>query len=216
MSEIITTYLLSDLDQPLPMERQEFYASQKQLFDNKQKPNRAAAIVQILLFTPDQDVILQKRSADKAHNAGLMDKTIGGHITFGDTSTYTATVETLQEMEVPSIVLGSEEDFAKTFRLLKNFLNNTALVQLVESRTANFTKVIGGQHVPIANKYYFYLGVYGGSVRPADREASGILFYNLAMLRQEIATTPDAFTDDLKFFLTKYHTQIESFLKQIG
>lgn len=215
MSEIITTYLLNDLEQPLPMERSEFYASQIKLFKEGKKPNRSAAIVQVLLFSPDKDIILQKRSFDKSHNAGLIDKTIGGHITFGNTPNFTVQVETLQEMQVPSIVLSSEEDFGKTYKLLKNFLNNSAIIQLIDSRTTNCPKVIDDKLIPIANTYHFYLGVYGGSIRPADGEAAGVLFYNIKKLQNEMKKMPNTFTEDLKFFLSKYSSEIELFLSKI-
>ena len=198
------------------MERSEFYASQVTLCEEGKKPNRAVEIVQVLLFTPDKKIILQKRSNDKAHNPGLIDKTIGGHVSFGDTPNYTSLVETLQEMQVPSIVLSSEEDFAKTLRLLKNFLNNSALLQFIDSRTTQFIKIIKQETVPIINKYDFYLGVYGGSIRPADHEASGILYYSFKNLQTELAEAPNLFTQDLRFFLDKYAKKIETFLSHIG
>ena len=215
MSEIITTYLLNDLEQPLPMERSEFYASQIKLFKEGKKPNRSAAIVQVLLFGPDKNIILQKRSSDKTHNPGLIDKTVGGHITFGNTPNFTVQVETLQEMQVPSIVLSSEEDFGKTYRLLKNFLNNSSIIQFISSRTTILPKYIDNTITPITNTYHFYLGIYGGSLRPADAEAAGVMFYNFEKLENEIKKMPDIFTEDLKFFLTKYSTEIDLFLNKI-
>ncbi len=216
MSEIITTYLLNDLEQPLPMDRGEFYASQIKIFKEGKMPNRSAAIVQVLLFSPDKDIILQKRSFDKTHNPGLIDKTIGGHVTFGNTFNFSVQAETLQEMQVPSIVLSYEEDFSKTYRLLKDFLSNSAIIQLIDRQTANFSKLINDQLIPIANTYYFYLGVYGGSIRPADREASGVLFYTLENLQKEMKKMPEMFTEDLKFFLSKYSSEIELFLSKIA
>ena len=116
MSEILTTYLLDDLDQPMPMGRDEFYDSQIECAKKGEKPNRAVAIVDVLLFTLDGEVIIQKRSSNKRHNAGLLDKSLGGHITFGDTPDFTVMTETLQELEIAAIVLDSEEDFKKTFK----------------------------------------------------------------------------------------------------
>lgn len=197
------------------MNRDEFYESQIKLFHDGKKPNRAVGIVQMLLFTPDKDIIIQKRSTKKAHNAGLIDKTIGGHITFGNTPNYTALTETLQEMQIPSMILDSEEDFKKTLTLLNEFVSTAALVQFVDSRTAPFEKVFKNELVPIINKYYFYLGVYRGSIKPADKEAAGIMFYDFAELKKEMKETPDLFTHDLRFFLEKYEKQINSFLANL-
>ena len=215
VSEIITTYLLNDLDQPLPMGREEFYHSQVALFHAGQKPNRAVEIVQILLFTPEGDLILQKRSQKKDHNQGLIDKTIGGHITFGNSPWFTATSETLQELHVPSFVLPSDEDFLKSYRLLHNFLAHSALVQYIDSKTLPLPKLIKTDFVPVLNKYHFYLGIYGGAIKPVEKEASGIILYTFDHLRQELRERPRMYTEDLKFFLEKYQKQITEFLKSL-
>jgi hypothetical protein len=212
MSEVITTYKLTDLDEPIPMDRDEFYDEQIEEFKKKGKPSRAVEIIQVLLFSHDKDVILQKRSISKRHNAGLIDKSLGGHVTFGNSPFFTVMVETLQELKVSSIVLPSNEDFTKTYKLLKNHLDHTSIVQYVDSRTSNFKKMFGNEEILIANKYHFYLGVYGGSVRPAEQEASGILFSRFENLQEDIKNHPELFTYDLVFFLDKYEKKIKTFL----
>lgn len=216
MSEIVTTYLLTDLDQPMPMGREEFYEEQIRIFTETGKPTRAIEIVQILLFTPDKDIILQKRSKHKNHNPSKIDKTVGGHMLFGDTPTYTVMAETLQEMQVASFVLNTEDDFKRTYRLLHKSIGNSALIQFVDSRVYTSEKIINKEVVKIANKYHFYLGVYTGSIKPADKEASGILYYDYPTLQEEITENPEMFTTDLKFFLNKYSAKIEAFLKSLG
>ncbi len=216
MSEIITTYLLDDLDQPIPMDRTEFYDSQIELAKKGEKPNRAIGVAQILLFTQDGDIIIQKRSRSKKHNPEKLDKTVGGHIVFGDSPSYTVMAETLQEMSIPAFVLNSEEDFRKTFKLLSGHLSNSALIQFIDSHTDTFIKEFSGhEKVSIINKYYFYIGVYNGSIRPADKEAAGILFYNFDQLKKEITENPQIFTSDLKFFIDKYNNKINKFLTKI-
>ncbi len=214
MAEIVTTYLLADPSEPVPMARDEFYEEQIAVYRKTGKPTRSVAVVQTLLFTPDRELIFQKRSRRKDHNPGMFDKSLGGHIRFGDTPTYALMVETLQELEVPSIVLPDPEDFKKTYRLLKDHLNNTALIQHVDGpRTYVSKKLIGGEIVGIANTYHFYLGIYSGSKRPADKEAAGILFLSPEALDEELAESPQLFTEDLKFLLKKYKEKIEVFLK---
>ncbi len=123
--------------------------------------------------------------------------------------------ETLQELEIPSFITRSEEDFKKTYRLLKEYVSRCAFIQFLDSRTCTFKKIFGNQTVEIANKYYFYLGVYRGAIKPADKEAAGILFYDYEMLYKEMETVPETFTEDIKFFLKKYDTEIQHFLKII-
>jgi hypothetical protein len=217
MSELITTYQLSGPDQPMPMARDDFYSEQIKEFKENGKPTKSVEIAQILLFTPDLEVILQKRSINKNHNAGLMDKSIGGHVTWGDTPNFTVMSETLQELAVPAIVLDSREKFDRTIRLLHQFVNNTALIQFLDSQTTTLQKKFSnGELIGIANKYYFYLGVYGGSIKPQDKEASGILYYQYPTLLEEINKYPELFTDDLKYFLTKYSLEIDEFMKNVS
>lgn len=215
MSEIINTYLLSDPKRLIPMKREAFYKEQIAIFKKTGKPSRAIEVIQILLFTPDQEIILQKRSNKKKHNAGLMDKTIGGHIQYKSTPTFTVMSETLQELQIPSFVLDSEDDFNKTLKLLYKYLSSAALVQRIGNRIEIFNKVFKGEKIPIANKYHFFIGVYNGPVKPADKEASGILFYKYASLKKEIKTMPDFFTEDIKYFINKYNKEINNLLLKL-
>jgi len=215
MSEIITTYKLDNLDQSMPMNRDEFYDAQLKLHKQGKKPVQAAAIAQVLLFTPDKEIILQKRSMNKRHNPGLIDKAMGGHIQFGDSPTYTVMVEVLQELSVPSIVLPTQEDFIKTYNLLENYLNSLAIIQFIDSRTVNSKKIFNGEEVLVGNKYYLYFGVYGGSIKPADKEATGVLFYKYDNFGKEITSNPEIHADDLKFFLDKYDKKMWEFLGRI-
>ncbi len=215
MSEIVNTYLLSDPKHLIPMKRDDFYKEQIEVFKKTGKPSRAIEIVQIILFTSDQEIILQKRSNKKKHNAGLMDKSVGGHIQHKNTPTYTVMVETLQELQIPSFVLDSEDDFDKTLKLLYKYLTGAALVQLVNSKTEIHNKVFKGEKIPIACRYHFFIGVYDGSVKPIDKEASGILFYNYNSFKKEIKAMPDFFTDDLKYFITRYKKEIDRILLKL-
>jgi len=65
MSEIITTYLLKNPDQKMPMDRDDFYDEQIKVFKETGKPTRAVEIMDTMLFTPDKEIILQKRSHTK-------------------------------------------------------------------------------------------------------------------------------------------------------
>ncbi len=103
MSDLITTYNLDDRpDIVWPMDRKEFYRGQVEAFKKFGKPTKAIAVVSIFLFNEHGELLVQKRSNEKAHNPGLLDKSIGGHIQIGDSPQYTVMVETVQELQVPS------------------------------------------------------------------------------------------------------------------
>ncbi|MBI5621972.1 NUDIX domain-containing protein [Candidatus Falkowbacteria bacterium] len=217
MAEMITTYELRDKRIPLPMDRAEFYDEQIKTFQASGQPTRACEVVSLLLFTVDGEMVLQKRAHHKNHNPGLIDKAIGGHVQYGDSPFYTLMVETVQELRVPSIVLHTPEEFRKTYKLLEGYLGQIAIVKFLDEAFLELPKIFkeGGDTITIANKVQLFIGVYGGSTKPVDKEASGVLYYDLKTLRAEIEASPAAFTADLKLLLTTYDREIQDFLTEI-
>ncbi len=213
MSEIITTYEIREPNIPIPMERIKFYEEQVKTFKKTGRPSRTVEIVHVLLFTPEGEILLQKRAPSKHHNPNLIDKSMGGHITFGDAPFYTVMVETVQELQVPSIVLYNEADFKKTYKLLRNYLESIAIIKQIDSKIVVFERIINKQKVKISHKAHFFLGVYGGSTKPVDRESSGVLYYSLKMLGKEMKYHPDNFTNDLLYYLKNYKNEIGKIMK---
>lgn len=194
-----------------PYSRQQFYEEQ---FHNPTTP-LAVHVVNVLLFNSKGDMIVQKRSQQKQHNPGLLDKSIGGHITYSDTPDYTVMVETVQELLTPSIVLRTDEDFRKTHELLRSYTATVAIVKQQAVREFTFNKLHDNQLKPIHNVMYLYLGIYDGSMKPADREASGMLYYPLEQLTKEMRAHPEQFTDDLAQIMRHFGTTINLFLQTI-
>ena len=207
MSEKITVHNLKNPEIALSMDRDAFYKEQVEVFKKTGKPSKACQVADVFLFTEDKEIILQKRSSKKTHNANLLDKSIGGHVTFGDTAFYTVIVETVQELKTPSIVLSTEEDFQKTY------LSTLAIIKQIDEKILFIPKLINKEKIIIANNVHLFFGIYSGAIKPVDKEASGVLYYNLETLREEMKSNPDFFTDDLKFFLHNYEKEINEFLK---
>jgi isopentenyldiphosphate isomerase len=213
MSEVITTYEMRDPEIAIPMDRDEYYGQIIKEVEKSGKATKAVEIVAVLLFNHEREIILQKRSPSKIHNPFLIDKAIGGHIRYGDSPIYTVMVETVQELKVPSIVLRTEEDFKKTFILLRTYLEDVAIIKELDRQFFELERIINGVKYTIPHKVHLYIGVYGGSTKPSDKEASGVLYYNLDILKKEIAASPGSFTRDLSFYLEKYSKEIDDFLK---
>lgn len=207
MVEKVQTYLLDETENLLPMDRTAFYDEQRAA----KQPTRAVDIVDILIFNEHGELFLQKRSTRKQHNPGLIDKSIGGHISLGDSPDYTVMVETVQELQVPSIVLRSDPDFLKTLRLLRQYIDTVCLIKHIDTKILHLGKRFGAKRHVIANRVHLYFGLYGGRVKTVDREAQGVLTYDLEQLQSELVQFPDLFTDDLKIFLKQYGPQIQSF-----
>lgn len=211
-SEKLTVCNLAHPDQFFPMDRAEFYAEQSAL----QKPTKAVAIVDIFLFDAEGEIFVQKRSNTKTHNPGLFDKSVGGHMQFGDDSNYTSMVETVQELQVPSIALYTEEDFQKTLILLKSYLNTVAVLKHVSTFIDTFEKVIESKVRQIANQKFLFFGVYNGSVKTVDRESKGILLYSLDDLQEEMKQFPERFTYDLQYYVRNFSREMHDFSRLIA
>ncbi len=215
MTEILTTYDLKDPHTQIPMDREKFYEEQLKVIEATGKSSHAVEIVGLLLFTKQGEIILQKRSGNKVHNPYLIDKAIGGHVRHGDSPLYTLMVETVQELRVPSIVLRNDDDFRKTYKLLQTYIDSIAIVKELDQGRWNLGRVINKKNYEMAHSVHLYVGVYGGSSRPSDQEASGILYYSLDNLKREMTEQPDNFTYDLHFYLKKYEKEIAEFLEYI-
>ena len=213
MAETITTYKKDNMEVAIPMDRVEFYAQQVQNFESAKNPEFAVGIINIFMFDSGGEIYIQKRSDNKAHNPGMFDKTIGGHIRFGDSNDYTVMVETVQELQVPSITLRTEEDFIKTYNLLRDYLATVAIVKHIDTQTLELKKNIKGKNIPILNKVHLYFGIYNGAVKTVDREAKGVLLYSLEDLEKDMEASPNLFTDDLRVLITKYRPRIVDFIE---
>lgn len=215
MSEIVNTYKLDNPFTLVPMDRAEFYLEQVEAFKKGGKPTRAVETVNILIFNSHGELIIQKRSFEKNHNPGLLDKSVGGHVQNGDTSDYTVMVETIQELQTPAVVLKDQLDFEKTYKLLKKYLETIAIIRFLKTELVNRIHIINKEKIQIANKVNFYLAVYDGRMRPVDREAKGILFYSLSELKKEMTENPEIFTEGLHFIMREYAEDINKFVQYI-
>lgn len=213
--EIVNTYPLDNPEKLIPMNRDEFYASQIEEFKNNGSPSCAVEVINVFLFNEAWEFIIQKRASKKAHNANLMDKSIWWHITNWDNPDFTVMVESVQELQVPSIVLRSHADFLKTYYLLSGYMTSTAVIEHLDTLIIHVPKVIKWEKIVIANKTHVYMWVYWGSVKNVDKEAKWVLFYSLKELEEEMHDFPDTFTEDLHFYLKKYKWNFKEFISTI-
>ncbi len=212
MSETVNTFDLKNPFISIPMDRDEFYKEQVNEFKTNWEPTKAIEVINIFLFNESWELILQKRSSNKGHNANLLDKSIWWHVVSGDTADFTAMVESVQELKVPSIVLNNHQDFLKTYNLLSKYISSTAVVEHVDTKIINIEKLIKGEKITISNKIHIYIWVYWWSVKNVDKEAKWVLFYSINELEDEMKQFPDTFTQDLHFYIKEYKNYFKSFL----
>jgi len=215
MTEKINTYLLSNPYEMTAMDRKDFYDEQFKISLETGKPTRAVEVVNVLLFNESWEMILQKRSSSKRHNPNLIDKAVWGHITHWDTADYTVMVETIQELQVPSIVLKNHDDFKKTYGLLSWYLQTIAIIEKLETRLVNVWKILDDTLLEMSNKTHLYMWIYGWSVKNVDHEAKWILFYSLEELEDELNKFPAMFTQDIHLYFNLYRGQLYTFRDSI-
>lgn len=215
MKENVVVRTLADPHKAYPVDRGVFYKDQLSAFKKYGKPTKAVDVVDIFIFNSHGELLVQKRSFDKGHNPGLLDKSIGGHMTYGDAPDYTVMLETVQELQVPSIVLRNKTDFKKTRKLLKDYSETIAILEWIHEGVHVLPKIINGEKIDIANNIHVYFGLYNGKIRPIDREAKGVLWYSLKELKEEMRKFPETFSGDMYFFLKHFGKELENFTKGI-
>lgn len=213
MSEILNTFLLNDPETAVPMDRDDFYKEQIPIAQKTGKPTRAAEIISVLIFNSSEELLVQKRNYNKTHNPGLLNKSIGGHVRYGDTANYSVMVETVQELQTPSIVLKNLNDFNKTMKLLDDYLTTISIIKHSLTEFQIWERIVNGKKVKMVNKVNAYFGIYDGRIKAVDKEAKGVLFYTIDELDREIKAQPDTFTYDLRFLIDALRPDIEDFLK---
>lgn len=211
--EMITVSASGDSSRLEPHSRKLYY---DKAFSISSNLDLAVHVVAVFMLTSSGELLLQKRSAEKRHNARLIDKTLGGHITYGDEPDYTVMVETVQELLTPSIVLRNDVDFSKTHTLLKGYLNNVALVKRHDIKEIALKKTSDGNVYDVKNVVHVYFGIYDGSTKPADKESAGMLYYKVTDLDNELTGTPEQFTDDLKQLFSLYKNDLLAFVQTYG
>lgn len=122
----------------------------------------------ILFYTPQGEVFLQRRSMKKKTSPGLLTTTVGGHVESGATYDETMVKEAREES-------GIEIDTDRVIRLGKRYYNSPDGMLWIG----------------------LYLYPFEGSVsdlKIEPDEADGFEMINVALLKQQLAETPEQFS----------------------
>lgn len=132
-------------------------------------------IVHVLLFTPDQKILLQKRSATKSFAPGFWVTSAGGRVEEGESYLEAAQRELHEE-------IGLDTELTE---LGKEFYTNAGL------QLSLFMTVFTGQY-------------QGESLTLQTSEVAGVDFFTLSEIKEQIAAG-GKFTDELKFIIEKFY-----------
>ncbi len=205
MEELLDIY---DLQDKLigAQERDAFYRDIEAEYTSTGKITKKVKSIRVLLMNSHGRVYVQKRSEKKLHNSGLYDKTIGGHIQHNHTTHITLVKECAEELGIPAVML-TDDEFARG--VTSTNLNIIGIFRKMDLIT-DYLSVRKSPGKQMLQPFIcsFIIGYYDGAIRFCDGESSGIEVFDLSTLQSTIAQFPERYTDDLRFFIEKYHQHI--------
>ena len=186
------------------MEKKKMHQKMRNVYFKKGKVSVRHKHVRLILMTSKGRVILQRRSKWKGDNPGLWDKTIGGHVTSGDSYDLTMLKECAEELGIPSTIVSNEEfknAVAVTDLQVLGVLTPLVNLDNNQSRRGGSNKKKTWVEPSMSQ---FYIGYYDGHIKFIDKEACGIQIFDVAELEEEMKKHPNAFTEDIKYMVKKF------------
>lgn len=201
MKELLDVYDISDRFIGA-QERTAFYREIEREFSETGTITKKVKTIRVLLMNSQGRVYVQKRSLTKSHNAGLYDKTIGGHICHDHTAHITLVKECAEELGIPAVML-SDDEFARAITSTNLSIIGIFRQAGIVTDYLSVRKTKKGDLLqPFINM--FIVGYYDGAIRFCDGESSGIEVFELADLLSAIRQYPERYTDDLRYFIGHY------------
>lgn len=189
------------------MEKSRLHKSMREEYKKKGKVSVRHKDVKLILMTSNGRIILQRRSKWKGDNAGLWDKTIGGHITEGDSDDLTMIKECAEELGIPATVVINEK-FKSTVAVADLTILGILTKLVYLDNYQSLRKGKDGIWVEPAMTQ-FYIGYYDGPIRFVDSESCGIQVFSIEELKDEIKQSPQLFAEDVKFIISKFAYSIK-------
>ena len=184
-------------------DRKKFYSEIKIEFKETGKITKKVKSIRLILMNSLGRIYLQKRSKIKQDNPGKYDKTVGGHVSAGDSFDMTVVRECAEELGFPATILSLEE-FEKAIKVTN--LDIIGIFKKIEYLPDFKSKRILNNGTEVIQPYMtsIYFGYYDGSIKFVDGESSGIEVFSLDELKEELKNNPNKFTEDIKFIVKKY------------
>lgn len=211
MSEKLEIY---DLEGKLlgVQDRAEFYEESKKEFAETGKVMRQVKTVEFFMLNSKGEIYIQKRSQDKGQNPGLYDKSVGGHVSEGESSDLAFSRECAEEIGV-NVKLVTEDKFEQA--VLNEDLKTVCVCKEIDEQMGFMSRRI------LPNGEYFiqpffikvYLGYYDGHTECVDGESSEVRVISLEELKKEIAENPEKFTQDVKVMIERYKQYLKPIQK---
>lgn len=216
--ELIKAYNLNNFSTEI-MERDDFYREQIEVFKKTWKPSKAVEIIQLFLFKPNWDIILQKRADNKSHNPWLIDKSVWGHVDIG-IATHPNTIislETAQELWANITMVDDIFQFVQAYKSFRNVGDAIWIGHLLDTKIHKLQKKIDWESITIASKAHIALWVYWWGMTNKDGEVQAFEFMNFDQLISNIKKDKknNKYTRELGYYLKTYENDIKNLLSVI-
>lgn len=190
----------------------DFYKNSSREFFEKGFVSYKVKTVSCILFDTKGRVILQKRSYSSHHGPGLYDKSVGGHVSAGETPDIAIVKESLEELGVVLTILS---DLDKAVERID--IERVGVVEEFDYIEEFYSK----RELPDLSYFYqpvketVYLGVYDGDIRFEDGEVEDYMRIELSSLLRRVKHSPEEFTYDLIYVLKKYGEDLKKLSERI-
>jgi 8-oxo-dGTP pyrophosphatase MutT (NUDIX family) len=164
----------------------------------------AVPCVNLMLVNPKGELYIVQR-ADKPENPFLFDKTVGGHVSSGESFDETIIREAKEEL---GIQLELFSPLSYPYHLQEVNLKEKAIAKLVnfELWYPSLRQVKEGKPWIKRVQLAAYIGHYDGEVRFEDGEALSLQLLPKEALWKDLEQHPEKYTADLQWWVKNYHT----------
>lgn len=188
-------------------DRDEYYRVIREQNTKNEQISYLVDTVKALVFTERGRIWVQTRSLEKSDNAGLMDKSVGGHVKAHLTPDESLHTELQQELNVPGIIVQPHRFRSMLAEMDLNVQGVFTNVQYDENFISR--RIYGKEEVLLQpQRVNFYVGCYAGPIKFADGEAEAIGAYSVERLESLIQKSPSLFTEDLIYMLQVFKNKI--------
>ncbi len=186
------------------VERQALLKEMRNVAETQGDAPFAVACVNLMLINPKGELYIVQR-ANKAENPFLFDKTVGGHVSSGESFDSTIIRETQEEL---GIKLELCSPLSYPYRLQEVDLQQQAIAKLVDFQLwrPSIRQVAGGNSWIKRVQLAAYIGHYDGEVQFQDGEALSLQLMSKAKLWKALELNPEKYTSDLQWWVKNYQS----------
>ncbi len=172
----------------------------------------AVSCINLLLINSKKEILLTKRG-NTFDNPYMWDKTVGGHVTAGESFDETVIREAKEELNI-KLQLCNTLHFRE--KIQKSDLRQVAIARLVDffPWQKSIRKMQNGTKWTKRHRTAIYIGCYDGKWSFPDGESTALETVSLDIILQKLQTQTDQYTYDLQVLLPYVAPLLENLLQK--